>query len=251
MGSFSWTRADNLTSRSNFCEGDKYKILVPIEFGGGYIVDEYPQYGIVFEKLVLQDGTWAERKGYYMDANGVKYPASDFPQCDIYGIFAYWNGCEYMNHNRYPGYPKDMISILTYGDTTNDENRRKGIELFFNKKDVKYPLKLVSRCFAGTYESCLGVSYSDPNQGFFRAKWTHPSYVNIKKELDNLYKKEKIEEKEIYVVHKMVVLDKGIEWRVVDKYFHTEEEAKDYMKKKNAYNFDIFKISRLEEYSGE
>ena len=47
MGSFSYTRADYCTKRSNLTTGDKYKILVPIEFGGGYIIDFYFDYGYV------------------------------------------------------------------------------------------------------------------------------------------------------------------------------------------------------------
>ena len=45
--------------------------------------------------------------------------------------------------------------------------------------------------------------------------------------------------------------EKDTMWIVVDKYFHTEEEAKDYMKKKNKYSFDIHRVLRLSEYVGE
>lgn len=34
MGSFSWTRADHTTKRSNISGDDSYKILIPKEFGG-------------------------------------------------------------------------------------------------------------------------------------------------------------------------------------------------------------------------
>jgi hypothetical protein len=37
MGSFSWLRADHCTKRHNISLGDSYKILIPQEFGGGYI----------------------------------------------------------------------------------------------------------------------------------------------------------------------------------------------------------------------
>ena len=36
MGSFSWLRADHTTKRSNLTDGDRYKILIPKEFGGGF-----------------------------------------------------------------------------------------------------------------------------------------------------------------------------------------------------------------------
>ena len=45
MGSHSWTRADITTERSNFTDGDMYKLLIPKEFGGGYITDIYYDYG--------------------------------------------------------------------------------------------------------------------------------------------------------------------------------------------------------------
>lgn len=41
MGSFSWLRADRTTKRSNIVGGDSYKILIPKEFGGGFIKDIY------------------------------------------------------------------------------------------------------------------------------------------------------------------------------------------------------------------
>lgn len=49
MGSFSWLRATKTTKRKNIVEGDKYKILIPEEFGGGCIIDTYFGYGYVFE----------------------------------------------------------------------------------------------------------------------------------------------------------------------------------------------------------
>lgn len=45
MGSFSWLRADRSTKRKNIAKGDSYKILIPKEFGGGYIKDVYHDYG--------------------------------------------------------------------------------------------------------------------------------------------------------------------------------------------------------------
>ena len=48
MGSFSWMRADKATKRSNFIYGDPYKILIPKEFGGGFIKDTFGEFGKVF-----------------------------------------------------------------------------------------------------------------------------------------------------------------------------------------------------------
>ena len=68
MGSFSFTRADLCTRRSNFIEGDKYKMLIPKEFGGGYIIDTYFDYGKVF-----YEPEWGAK---YVDAEGNEYLAT-------------------------------------------------------------------------------------------------------------------------------------------------------------------------------
>ena len=41
-------RAERTTQRKNIAVGDIYKILIPQEFGGGFIRDEYCGSGIVF-----------------------------------------------------------------------------------------------------------------------------------------------------------------------------------------------------------
>ena len=147
MGSFSWLRADKTTKRKNLTEGDSYKILIPKEFGGGYIKDEYFDYGYVFY------GT--ER------------------QADLYGILAYWNKCDGMIFDG-DEYPSTMEDILKRGNTCNQENRCKGIHIGCYDKDIdqlKYPLKLVSASYNGTYEECDGKSYGDPDQGFHKTYW--------------------------------------------------------------------------------
>ena len=102
MGSFSWLRADRTTKRSNLTKGDRYKILIPKEFGGGFIKDTYYDYGHVFH------GTENE--------------------ADLYGILAYWNGCEGMDYSYECGhYPKTIEEIIKYGNTCKQSNRCKGI----------------------------------------------------------------------------------------------------------------------------
>ena len=52
MGSFTWLRADKNISKNeqaNICYGEKIKVLVPNEFGGGCIKGEYLDYGLVEE----------------------------------------------------------------------------------------------------------------------------------------------------------------------------------------------------------
>ena len=153
------------TKRANLTDGDVYKILVPKEFGGGYIRDTYTDYGIVFPEDY--------NDSYYEDGSGQRYPASEFPENDLYGILAYWNGCEEMQPKTDVS-PQTMLDILLDGNTRLQENRCKGIDIgcYDNQIDIlKYPLKLVSISYKGTYEDCPGRSYGDPEQGFYETYW--------------------------------------------------------------------------------
>lgn len=149
MGSFSWTRADKTTKRSNLTYGDSYKILIPQEFGGGFIKDIYYDYGYVF------------------------YNDDTKENADLYGILAYWNKCEGMIFDG-DEYPSTMKDILERGKTCLQNNRCKGIDIGCYDKQVdelKYPLKLVSASYKGTYEECDMRSYGDPEQGFYKTYW--------------------------------------------------------------------------------
>ena len=149
MGSFSWLRADHTTKRSNLTDGDRYKILIPQEFGGGFIKDTYYDYGYVFE---------------YDDTK---------ENADLYGILAYWNKCEGMIYDG-EEYPSTMEDILARGKTCLQSNRCKGIKIGCYDEQIdklKYPLKLVSASYKGTYEECEGRSYGDPEQGFCKTYW--------------------------------------------------------------------------------
>lgn len=149
MGSFSWLRADKTTKRNNLTDGDKYKILIPQEFGGGFIIDTYYDYGYVF---------------YYDETK---------ENADLYGILAYWNKCDGMIYDG-DEYPSTMKDILERGYTCLDKNRSKGISIgcYGDQIDrLKYPLKLVSVSYKGTYEDCEIRSYNDPNQGFLKTYW--------------------------------------------------------------------------------
>lgn len=159
MGSFSWTRADRKTKRSNLTDGDSYKILIPKEFGGGFIKDKYYDYGYVFHDTDHE--------------------------ADLYGILAYWNHCDGMIYDC-DHYPETMEEILKYGNTLHQSNRSKGIDIeCYDKRTdkLKYPLKLVSASYKGTYEDCKGRSYSDPNQGFFKGYWYQDDYERYYKKI--------------------------------------------------------------------
>lgn len=147
MGSFSWLRADKTTKRSNLTCGDVYKILIPQEFGGGFIKDTYYDYGYVF---------------YDTDH-----------EADLYGILAYWNKCDGMIYDG-DEYPSTMQDILERGNTCLQSNRCKGIDIGCYDSQIdrlKYPLKLVSASYKGTYEECDMRSYGDPEQGFGKTYW--------------------------------------------------------------------------------
>ena len=92
MGSFSWLRATKTTKRKNIVEGDKYKILIPEEFGGGFIIDTYFGYGYVFE---------------YDDTK---------PNADLYGMI------QTINLNKKAGSKRKIIAIANLElDTLQDE----------------------------------------------------------------------------------------------------------------------------------
>lgn len=141
MGCFSFLKADNLTKIANIVEGKSYKFLIPKEFGGGFIRDFYRGYGRIGDK-----------KGIY----------------DMYEILAFWNSYMF----------KDEDEKLLYNEKTNlnlkpiDEytihNRSLGCDIGSIDRDMrslKFPLKLVSLSYKGTYEECENCSTLDPNQG--------------------------------------------------------------------------------------
>ena len=71
-------------------------------------------------------------------------------------------------------YPCTMKDILERGKTYLQNNRCKGIDIGCYDKQIaklKYPLKLVSASYKGTYEECEMRSYGDPNQGFYKTYW--------------------------------------------------------------------------------
>lgn len=182
MGSFSWTRAEHTTKRSNLATGDKYKILVPKEFGGGYIKDIYYDYGYIF----ASDNDYNKNCdcGYY-SANGSFYSANYFKGFakgedfyDLYGLLAWWNKEDKkltLSYDDRFGEPMSTLGFLIFGKTYSYENRGEGIDIGCYDEQIdrlKYPLKLVSVSYKGTYEDCKGRSYGDLNQGFSKHYWT-------------------------------------------------------------------------------
>lgn len=149
MGSFSWLKADNLTKVANVVYGKPFKFLIPKEFGGGYIQDKYQDYGHLGTK---KDGS---------------------PKYDMYELLAIWNYDIVVDKLKYDGELPKLKEIDYY----TDNNRGLGIDIGCYNEDIdnlKYPLKLVSASYTGTYEDLKTYSYGDSEQGF------HAVYRNNK-----------------------------------------------------------------------
>ncbi len=148
MGSFSWLKADTLTRVANVVYGMPFKFLIPTEFGGGFIKEKYQDYGDLRTK----------------DNGEAKY--------DMFELLAFWNANEKLLSKlnwagKENGVPPPMMKER---DTYTDDNRSIGIDIGCYDEQIdklKYPLKLVSASYKGTYEDCAGRSYNDPNQGFY------------------------------------------------------------------------------------
>lgn len=143
MGSFSWLKADSLTRVANVAYGEPFKFLIPKEFGGGFIKDKYQDYGYLGKK-----------------ENGE-------PKYDMYELLAFWNKELVGDDLIYEGNFPNMKEIDKY----TDHNRDLGIDIGCYDEDIdklKYPLKLVSASYKGTYEDLETYSYEDPDQGFYK-----------------------------------------------------------------------------------
>jgi hypothetical protein len=142
MGSFSWNKADDLTNVENIAYGKSFKFLIPQEFGGGFIKDTYQDYGYLGTK---EDGE---------------------PKYDMYELLAFWNKLEGLKFDG--DYP-----LMKEIDEDTDHNRGLGIDVGCYDADIlklKYPLKLVSLSFKGTYEDLDKPSFGDPDQGWGERK---------------------------------------------------------------------------------
>jgi hypothetical protein len=139
MGSFSWLKADELGKTVNVYWDMPFKFLIPDEFGGGYILDNYQDYGYL----------------------GVKDDGE--PKYDMYELLAFWNGAKDLK------YDGDEPPTMKEIDEYTRHNRHYGIEIGCYDHQIdesKYPLKLVSVELNKTYEEIDKPSYGDPDQGF-------------------------------------------------------------------------------------
>lgn len=152
MGSFSFIRAD-VKGSANILYGDTVKLLIPIEFGGGYIKGKYVDYGRI-------------------DENGIEY--------DIYELAGIWNSPKILKALKgLFSNPARKQSDIDIWDSDNERNltdiiRYTGINLTIYNEDhakVKYPIKIVGENVDTTYEQCYRISFTDPTQGFVRWSW--------------------------------------------------------------------------------
>ena len=136
MDNFDFLSAENPAGEKKvFTKGSRVKILVPLEFGGGHLT------------------------GVYEDGGFVKLQGDEDP-VNLYGILAWWNGCEDMACMG-KGQPRTMEEILSRGQTDDPVNICKGIVigLFESQmRDLAYPLKVVSVFYPACYEECPGIS---------------------------------------------------------------------------------------------
>lgn len=142
MGSFSWNKADNLTKIENVAYGTSFKFLIPKEFGGGFIKDKYQDYGLL----------------------GIKENGDS--KYDMYELQAFWNELEKVTY-------EGDFPMLKEIDEHTRKNRLIGIDVGCYDEEIlklKYPLKLVSASFKGSYEDLETCSLGDPDQGFYSRK---------------------------------------------------------------------------------
>lgn len=150
MGSFSFIRAD-VKGSANILYGDTVKLLIPIEFGGGYIKGKYVDYGRI-------------------DENGIEY--------DIYELAGIWNSPKILKPLKelYSNPARKQSDIWDSDSERNltDVIRNVGIDLTVYDEDhakAKYPIKIVGENVDTTYEQCYRISFTDPTQGFVRWGW--------------------------------------------------------------------------------
>lgn len=150
MGSFSFIRAD-VKGSANILYGDTVKLLIPIEFGGGYIKGKYVDYGRINE-------------------NGIEY--------DIYELAGIWNSPKILKALKglFSNPARKQSDIWDSDSERNltDVIRNVGIDLTVYDEDhakAKYPIKIVGENVDTTYEQCYRISFTDPTQGFVRWGW--------------------------------------------------------------------------------
>lgn len=110
----------------------------------------------IWSRNLFKDTTWYEP----LTAEGLKYDGDVMPLMPEIS--------HYTDHNR-------VLGVYLFEDEVNEAKKRleaDGVWDYWRRPEthrefyMKYPPKLVSVGFQGTYEDCEGYSVSDPDQGF-------------------------------------------------------------------------------------
>lgn len=149
FGNFSLIKADN-GKYANIEKNETVKMLVPKEFGGGFIKGKFDGTGLIIE-------------------NGINY--------SIYELAGIWNSKEMFELVKEMGY--DNPARKNYVDSPiNDKITEKiqkiGIAYTIYDADhvrAKYPIKIVSEDCNYSYEECDKISLYDKSGGQKRWEW--------------------------------------------------------------------------------
>jgi len=203
MGCFSWERADRTTKQKNIAIGDACKLLIPAEFGGGYFKEEsYDGYGMFGGVDVYDEVTKWNRN--YINTENFSSKALHEPKLeDFRGLYDFEKEdfrsqglsedeiCEKDLETKKKFfdssmnlYKSDIERLKDYcSGASDDEMKEKygkeylrniGIDIACYDEDqekLKYPIKIVSLGYKGTYEDCEDYSRSDEEQGFSKTYW--------------------------------------------------------------------------------
>ena len=156
---FSWQFANkNPNFITNVTYGGAFKLLIPLPFGGGSIEDRYQGSGLLGRRS--------------KPANADDLPAKGEARFDIYELLAFWNTANPQDTLLWPGKADGVPAPrLKEIDEFTDKNREVGIRIAGSDElmgNLRYPLKLVTPEFPGTYEMCPGFSRADPYDGWIQ-----------------------------------------------------------------------------------
>ena len=90
----------------------------------------------------------------------------------MYELLAFWNKADGLIYG-------EQYPMMKEIDSHTDVNRGKGINIGYYDNDIlklKYPLKLVSPSFKGSYEDLETCSLGDPEKGWRKTKRKQTKY---------------------------------------------------------------------------
>lgn len=163
MGQFSWLYSDTGKQMVNGrCK--KSYLLVPSEFGGGYVLEEcYGGYGMMgcYDVYDLV----ADWNKAYISTNNIRIPERSRwvdEKFYLYAVEQYEKDCQRLMD--FVDNKPDDYMVETYGEHWK---REVGINIACRDEDnakLRYPIKIVEN-ESSVYETCK-PSNSDPNQGW-------------------------------------------------------------------------------------